>query len=277
MTITDEDRFAAITNGDPMPEAPAEVALDQGAARDDRGRFAASTEGNTPSVDDAGVDAGAPKEPSPGPVNYDRFKEVNDDRRAQRERADRLEAALLAQSAQPRGAQVQPQLPSDPASMWDDPDKWGGSLIEPIQQQVQETREFYSRMFAEQSHGKEKVNEAYSALDKAISSGQINRETALGQLNKSMDPFGDIMGWFENTAPQRDPDAYKQRIIDEYLSSQQNPGGVPAAPTALPSGKPANVVRIPQSLNRATSAAPSGSAGNAASSEEDRFSRISRM
>lgn len=179
-----------------------------------------------------------------------------------------------------RGQQPpQPQKEPEPEpDLWDDPNKFLERQINPVQEAVFQTREFYSRRLAEQQHTPEKVSEAYNALKAAVDSGQLDGNAVHAELRKSMDPYGDIMGWYQKNAVLSeigtDPKAYEQRLREKILAELQgqSPEGQPAENGRTPDGRfaPANTRTQPlPSLNRSY-----GNAGNAqggAITEEDIF------
>lgn len=201
------------------------------------------------------------------------LRQSRDAEKAARSRAEALESQLsqLLQAMNRPQAPQQPPQEEQPVQIWDDPDKWAGSLVQPVQTELQRTRELYSRRFAEQAHGKEKVDEAYQALDAAISRGEMNRDAVLKSLQQSMDPFGDVMGWFENR-PDNAEKRIREQIMEELRASgHQLPArdeagrfqATQAAPAPASGGTP-----LP-SVNRAMG--QSGNQQGAPFSDEDIF------
>lgn len=280
MDATDQELFEAAMSDAPAqdtaPEPIAEAPEQPAVARDEHGRFApkAADEAAPEQAEEAQTAEAAPAEQAtrPGFVPSSRLKEEADARRAEKDRADRLERMLT----QMLEKQAQPAAAAEPApkpELWDDPDQWVNGHLGTVKTEVQQTREFFSRKFAEQVHGADKVKEAYAALDAAVGKGELNRDQVLAQLQKSMDPYGDIMGWYEASAPQRDPESYKQKIIAEYLATQ---GGQAAQPAQAAQPGTASVVRIPTSLNRTTSGAPNTPAGEGDMSDAALFANAMR-
>lgn len=282
MDATDKELFEAAMSDTPVqeiaPEPTAEQTPEQTAiARDEQGRFAAKTaaEAEPGQTEEQPAETLSAEQPAKqGFVPSSRLKEEADARRAEKERADRLEQMLtqmLQRQNQPAPTQADPQPQPE---VWDNPDAWVNGHLGTVKTEVQQTREYFSRKFAEQVHGADKVKEAYSALDAAVTKGEMSRDQVLAQLNKSMDPYGDIVSWYENTAPQRDPEAYKQKIIAEYLASQQQA----SAPqqTQAQGSAPSSVVRIPTSLNRTTSGAPNTPSGDGDMSDAALFAHAMR-
>jgi hypothetical protein len=112
------------------------------------------------------------------------------------------------------------------------------------------------------------VSAAYDALNQAIGSRQLDGNAVKAKLAQSMDPYGDIMGWYETTAPQRDPEAFKQQIISEYLASQGQ--GQVQPQTAAAAQATGTVIKLPPNLNRMTSAS-SDASGSADVSDQELF------
>lgn len=263
------------------PENVDQPLLDNaGAPRDEKGRFAAANPAadeqkaeETPRAEKAEDQEQKPAERKEPPEF--RFREVSEAKRMAEEKAAALEAQnrqLLSmlqqfnQQPQQRTPAQQPPEALDPVdALLTDPEKWAKQQLDPVAEQVRQTREFYSRRLAEQAHGADKVQAAYTALDAAISSGQLSRDAVLADLSKSMDPYGDIMNWHSEQVTRQkvgnDPDAFFSRTLEERLSDpafaaqlvekltgqarQQPQGG---------NGRPA--IDIPPSLSRMTSAAP---------------------
>lgn len=261
MDVTDKELFDAALSDAPVqetaPEPVAEQTPEQAAiARDEQGRFAAkaaSEEAPEQTQDQPAEQAATEQAPRPGFVPSSRLKEEADARRAATERAQQLEQ-MLTQMLQ-KQAQPAPQANAQPEpapEIWDDPDKFIDNRLGSVKSQVQEANAYWSRKFAEQTHGAEKINEAQAALLAACERGEMDRATVEAKLSSLPDPYGEMVAWFEKTAPQRDPEAYKQKIIADYLASQ---GGQAAQPAQAAQQGTASVVRIPTSLNRTTSGA----------------------
>lgn len=261
---TDQELFDAATSREPTQDAPAEIVAPEtqpAVARDEAGRFAGRPEGEQPPAGEEQAQAGSdPKEPPPH-----RFREVSERARAAEARAEQAER-LLQQINQGR----QPEAPKTEAApkpeIWDNPDEWVGQHIGTVKSEVQQTREFYSRRFAEQQHGADKVSEAYDALNRAIGERQLDGAAVKAKLSQSMDPYADIMAWHgEHTLRAEignDPKAYEQKIIERYLASQKQPAA------GAPAQVGGSVVKLPPNLNRMTSAASDGPGAGDVSDQE---------
>lgn len=198
---------------------------------------------------------------------------------AERRRELEREAAELRKFKETVEAERKKQ--EGPKSLYEaeDPDAYLGDKVraelDPVQKAIQEareetrkTREFYSQREAIRTHGAEKVDAAYKALDAAINGGTLNRDAVLADLAASMDPFGDIVAWHKRhtllTEIGNDPEAYRQRQSDEllkdpeFLAKAVEAARAQALPVTVGSSRtasaPDNVTSLP-SLNRAPAAA----------------------
>ncbi len=254
--MSDEDLFRAANEPDQAPveaEAPVEQEPQtQERKRDEHGRFAKREEEEAP--EEAEPEAEAQEDAKADPTNglSRRLKEEADKRRAvEQEREFWRQQAL--QAAQQRQAPQQPQQQEqiDPvAQMLADPEGY-------IQQRMFAQTEQMSRRFAEVQHGPEKVSEAYSALQQAINSGQINGQAVVSDLQKSNDPFAMIMSWHERNLDAQDPTRALARQLESMPEDQRAAflsKFAPQSPApAQPTGRTAIVT--PKSLTRATNVA----------------------
>jgi hypothetical protein len=274
-----DELFASAVADTPVEKTPEPSAEEpKGPTRDEHGRFAAKQqeEAETPTAEAPAVEAAAPAEEpkpetapapvadrTPGPVPYDRFREVIEQ--------NRQLMTLLQRQQQPHPTvTAQPAEPVDPvAALFEDPDTYLAKQVETrtseLQKQLEAQREEFSRFRAEQTHGRETVQAAYDALNIAIVEGRIDRDAALAALNKSADPFGEIVKWHEHALDQSDPTRVLKRQLAAMPESDRAAflAQFGAGPAQQPSQQaPAPVVKLPPSLNRQT-----GASGNAASAD----------
>jgi hypothetical protein len=167
--------------------------------------------------------AGQPPQPD-GNIPSARLREEADARRNAERRADQLQAQVeaLMQRLQP----VQQQQPKPRTDIFDNPSTFVqeevNPLLDPLNQQLTQLREFYSRKDAVREFGLEKVNEAFSAIE----SGLRNRDPEVGatyqRIMRSMDPYGDLVRWHQQKAAYAqiggDLNAYNQRIIQQAMT-----------------------------------------------------------
>lgn len=253
---SEEEVFAAATapeEGTSVVQPPADAG---GQVQDAPAPADAPENGDAPASEQAASET----RQNGGDLNVALRREREERRRMQEQNAQ------LMQMLQRQGAVQSPQQPEaakDPVQLWEDPEKWGQTMVQPVISEVQQTREFYSRRLAEQSHGAEKVNEAYAALDGAISRGEIDRDAVLASLSRSMDPYGDIMGWFDNQ-PANAEKRLREKIMEELRASGQIPAQGQPEQHKPPSAAPS----LP-SLNRAIGNA--GATQSSSITDEDIF------
>lgn len=170
--------------------------------------------------------------------------------RSERERADRLEREMaeLRGFVQAQTQQRQPAPtaePPKPVEFWDDPAKWGETLLTPVQEQLLETRFMVSEARALAAFGQDAVTAAQTAVKEAIQSGQLNGGTVQAQLRQSRDPIGDVVRWHQNSPAVQEKsmrEKLRAEIMAEYgLAPGTAEPAAPAAPAATPSVMPSNL------------------------------------
>jgi len=204
-----------------------------------------------------------------------RLREISEEkRRLERELAEARE--WRAKVEKERQAAEKAENPPD---VFVDPDGFVRQSVEraidPVQQALQQSQaqtrqivEHFSQQAAVREHGKEAVDAAYKALDQAISSGRMNREAVLGDLSKSMDPYGDILAWHKRFTFEQeiagDPKAWMERQREallqdpEFLAKAVAAARGQAAPvTTTRTIRPANSTPLP-SLNATPRAGDEG-------------------
>ncbi len=188
----------------------------------------------------------------PGVVPQQALHAAREKARSETDRAERLEREI----AELRGfvqaqAQQRPQAPAaeppKPVEFWDDPAKWGESLLTPVQEQLLETRLMVSETRALAKFGEEAITAAQAALEEAVKSGQIDGQGVKTQLRQSRDPIGDIVRWHQNSPAVREQ-SIREKLraeimaelgVEQGTTAPQTPAA--AAPSVMPSnlaGKP---------------------------------------
>lgn len=259
----DNALYASIINGNELPSDPPEPASEH--------------------VEPAPVANPAP-EPAIPPA---RLREEADARRAAERERDELRGRLAAfermqpQSKQPEAQRVDPvdRVLSDPTGLIREEAQ---QLVDPFNQQMAQLREFYSRRDAIREHGQEKVTTAFQALDQAARSGDLEAQATVSRVKQSMDPFGDIVRWHQQSVTlaetKGDLDAYRKRILEDALKDPEFQKQVLAA-TRQTAQQAGNVVArptvsAPPSLNRIGSAALPDNQADV--SDEDLFASTTR-
>lgn len=210
------------------PEPTAEQTAEaERAARDEKGRFAPKVEPTPEAPAPAVAEAAqpAPEGQEQQPNGFVPIKALDAERGKRKELEDTLrelqqQVTRLTQTQQP----AQPAEPAKPAAtLWDDPDAYLQSRLTPVEQQLMEQREFLSENLAVQAHGADKVEAAKKAIEQvaATPEGRLTIE----KMMQSRHPFEELVKWHQEhsfrTEIGSDPEAYKQKIIADYLASQQ--------------------------------------------------------
>lgn len=277
-----------------QPEPQPQPQPETGQPRDERGRFASLMEeerarqqpAEGPTEEPKPEAAPAGQEKPQGGIPPHRLAEVTQARKAAEERAAALEAQLQAVMRMMQGQQPQPQPPqpsADPIeTLLTKPDEWGNRLVEPVRDEVFRTREFFSQQLAVQRHGEDRVGEAYAALQQAIQRGEMSGQAVVSTLRQSMDPYGEIMGWYDRRRVMSevgsDPKAWFDKQLEERIKDPAFQASLlekvragAAAPQPTGNGpRPAPVVNLPPSLSRAAAAA-AATADPIGTSEADIF------
>ncbi len=226
---------------EPTTPAPTPDAPDQpgSASRDDKGRFAAKAEPEVAPTPAATQAAPTPEAPEQQPNGLVPIKALDAERGKRKDLEDRYEKdmqELRAQLARLSQPQTPAEPPAPPPTLWDAPDEFIASQLTPVQQQMADMREFMSENLAVQAHGAEKVEAAKKAIEQIARTPEGHQ--VIQRLTQSRHPYDELVKWHTSQSFMNeigtDPDAYKQRIIQEYLASQQQqPQTTPPAPAPV--------------------------------------------
>lgn len=239
--------------------------------RDESGKFATKAQ-SEPEAQPTAETQSQEREPAIPPH---RLREEAEARRAEKERADRLEQ-MLTQMLQTQRAPTQqaPQQPQEPPDIFTDPEAWfkhkRDQEIAPMLQQIQAARLDDARAVAAVVHGDETVKAAEQAFNELAKRGAVD-PAEYQRIQSSPNPYRAAVEWHKRHSVLSeigdDPSAYREKIKAEILAelnagqqTQQQP--------------PANVVKIPSSLNRATSAAPGNQGGGQVLSDAALFNSV---
>jgi hypothetical protein len=155
-----------------------------------------------------------------------RLREEADARRKAESERDELRGRLAALEERAKPAAEKPKAPD----FWEDPDAHTDGRIStaltPLQQQIQEVREHYSRQSAIREHGAEVVKAAETAVEEALSQLPPEQQAQMrAARSKAIDPFAEMVTWHKNKAAMQevgpDPAAYKARIREEALKDPE--------------------------------------------------------
>jgi hypothetical protein len=164
--LTDEPAAPISPEPEPAPQAPEPTPEQPGQLRAPNGKFASKPkeEPAAPAPAEpappAAPAAPQPQEPPPG-----RFREVSERARRAEERAERLERDLRDFMASSRAPAQPAQAPADPfVRLMEDPGaviaERASELLTPVQNEIGQLREFYSRREAIREHGEDTVRAA---------------------------------------------------------------------------------------------------------------------
>lgn len=264
MTGTELDEILA-DNG---PQEQQEQTTETTVNRDEHGRFATKVEEQPGVVTEAVVqEAEEHGNIPPAAIAASRQKA-----RESQQEADQLRTQLAQLQGQvdvlTRQRQQPPAAPKveeqKPPEYWDNPEGFVQAALSPVQQQMRQQNERFSMRLAVRDHGKEVVQEAYTALGNALQSGDPSARVEFERFKTSEDPYEDIVQWHKRHQTLQkvgnDPDAWLEAEIEKRLSDPAHQGKYleRIQATAAQNVNRSNpVTNLPPSLNRL----PSG--GNA--------------
>lgn len=188
-----------------------------------------------------------------------RLREVNEKARQRDEENRQLRIQVAHINAQ---LQKQNAPKAEPVEIWEDPNGFVSHVtkeaLTPIEQQLQEMRETFSRSNAETAFGADKVAEAYEAMGKNLEAlPQNERDEIISRLKKHPHPFGEIVKWHQNNQtlskvgndPQKWLDAEKEKWLSDPAEQAKIMERIRGSAQTRPS-----VTNLPPSLNRVSSA-----------------------
>lgn len=216
-------------NGEAVPEAtqPQPQTNDIAAGsqpRDDHGRFATQMLANEqieagqthPTADPQAAQNGVPV--TAVQAEREKRREAQQEAEVLRREIAELRGAFTAMTQQRQQPET-PQQEQRPASLWDDPDSYLKSQLNPVQEQMVQMREFMSENLAIQSHGAETVNAAKAAIEQVARTPE--GQNVVRQLMSSRHPFDDLVKWHKQQEAFRrvgnDPDAWLNAEIEKRM------------------------------------------------------------
>jgi hypothetical protein len=253
----------------PAQEQPQEAPQEQaGQPRDDHGRFA-------PKAGEAETPQEAPQQPTTEPQPAEqpkpthdaippwRLREEAEARRAAEARAAEYERMVREMRADAERRQAEQQPKPD---IFENPQEFVNhgvkQALSPVQDQVSQLREFYSRRDAIREHGQETVTSAYDELAKGMSSRDPEAHAIYQRAMSSLDPFGVIVTWHKEKSVFKTIGGDPQKWFEQQLEERAKDPAFQAKMlerlrgSAVNAPRPAPVTQLPPSLNRVTSSAP---------------------
>lgn len=175
-----------------------------------------------------------------------------------------LEAQVAEMRGQLQAIMTQQRQPQQPTAkeeqkapeIWDDPNAFLQHALSPVQQQMQQQTERFSRMMAVQTHGEEKVGAAYQALGQALQSDPSARAD-YQRIMQSEHPYDALVKWHSQQQTRQmvgdDPMKWFESEFEKRLSDPQQQSKIleriRGAASANTSRSQPNT-QLPPSLNR---------------------------
>ncbi|TPM37044.1 hypothetical protein [Mesorhizobium sp. B2-3-2] len=259
MTGTELDDILA-DNG-PQEEQATTTQTTDGQQRDEQGRFAPKVEAEAaPAVqaDQQQVEAEAGKVPQQA-LHASREKEREARQEAETLRNQIAEMRGQIQLLSQRGQAPAPKTaePEKPVDFWESPDGYIANALTPVQQQLQQQNERFSKMIAVQTHGKETVDNAFKAF---VEAAQANPGAYAGEyqaMMKSEHPYDSLVNWHKRqqtlSTVGNDPNAWLEAELEKRLSDPAYQAKVMERIRGAAAGNTNRsnpVTNLPPSLNR---------------------------
>jgi hypothetical protein len=264
MDIDDKELFSSAMTDAPIPEvateAPAEPEQQpqqDGRARDEQGRFArneVARQAEPPQLEQA-------QEPAKEESNVPswRLREVREEaerRVAEAEARWQRQYLELQRQAQPR---PEPQPPPD---LFENPNGFVDhnvrQLVDPMKAELQQMREEFSRIRAEDKHGPEKVRAAYDWIAQGIAQRDPEVVSAYNRAMQSRHPFGDIVAAHQQRTVYQtigdDPNVWFEKELERRMSSDPQ-FAAKVQQSRQASGQPqGSITKLPPSLRNTPAA-----------------------
>lgn len=157
-------------------------------------------------------------------------KSLADREAAWERRFEQLIGTMKPQQAEP------PKAPD----FWEDPSAAINSALTPVQQQMQQQREQFSRVMAEEKYGAETVQQAFQTLKSELQTNPA-AQAQYQAIMQSAHPYGALVDWHKKRAVAAeigdDPAAYREKLKAEILAEMQGgtAQGASASTTVMPS------------------------------------------
>jgi hypothetical protein len=263
--IDDKGMLSELMADEPAAEQPREQQAEPERVeqpRDEHGRFAPKVEEpeKPEPVAEVKPEPEQPKDED-GKVPSWRLRELREAREAAERRAEEVgrREYALQQQLQALQRQVQ-QLTTpkpEPVDFFQNPDGALEQRLSPIEArfaQLESTMRLNtSRALAVATHGTKAVSEMEAAVEKASREGHPEMPLLAAQMRASDDPVGVAMQWHKRSRMMEvtggDPDAYRQRVLDEAMKDPAFQAKVlEAARSQAPTTRPN--IQLPPSLSK---------------------------
>ena len=265
MDIDDKELFSSAMTDAPVPETVTETPAEpeqqpqqDGRARDEQGRFARNEVARqaepTPQPEQA-------QEPAKEEANVPswRLREVREEaerRVAEAEARWQRQYLELQRQAQPR---PEPQPPPD---LFENPNGFVDhnvrQLVDPMKAELQQMREEFSRIRAEDKHGPEKVRAAYDWIAQGIAQRDPEVVSAYNRAMQSRHPFGDIVAAHQQRTVYQtigdDPNVWFEKELERRMSSDPQFAAKVQQSRQASSQPQGSITKLPPSLRNTPSA-----------------------
>lgn len=199
-----------------------------GQTRDEQGRFAAKAEQPEQPQEQPEVSDDEP-EPEQGKVPQQALHAARQKAKEATTEAEQLRQQLAQAQAQiqllNQRQAPQPQKTEEapkPVDFWESPDGYLESKLTPVQQQMQQQREHFSKMLAKQAHGAETVDNAYNAFVEAARANPQAYAAEYQSIMASEHPYDALVSWHKHQETLRmvgnDPNAWLEAEMEKRLS-----------------------------------------------------------
>ncbi len=237
-----------------------------GQTRDEQGRFATKAEQPEQTQEQPEVTADD-TEPEQGKVPQQalhaarqKAKEATTEAEQLRQQLAQMQAQMQAQIQLLNQRQApQPQKTEDapkPVDFWESPDGFLESRMTPLQQQMQQQREQFSKMLAMQSHGPETVDNAFNAFVEAARANPQAYAAEYQSIMASEHPYDALVSWHKRQENLRivgnDPHAWLEAEMEKRLADPAYQAKVleRIKGTAAANSRSNPVTSLPPSLSR---------------------------
>lgn len=250
------------TQGQTTQEIVTDTQQETGQTRDENGRFAKAekpeeTQEQVQENAEEEHDAGDGKVPQQAlHASRQKEKEARQEAETLKQQIAELRGQIQLLSQRPQ----QPQTPKEETSapdFWDDPTAFVQGALNPVQQQLQQQREQFSKMLAMQAHGQEAVDGAYKAF---VEAAQANPGAYAGEyqsIMRSEHPYDALVQWHKRqqtlSRVGNDPEKWLEAELEKRLADPAQQAKIierlkAAAATNTNRSNP--VTNLPPSLNR---------------------------
>lgn len=266
--MDDKELFEAAVSDTPVEtvtETPEPVQTDQ--PRDDKGRFAAKAEDAEQETVAVAQTEQKPVEQKPDEAHVPswRLREEREAREAAERRAQE-ERAYWQRQLQEVQARLPKVEPTPAPDVFENPNAFlehgVRQHVEPISREVQNIREGFSRMFAEDKHGPEKVKAARDWIEQGFANRDPEAIAAYQRAMNSMHPYGELVKAHQQRTVYSqigdDPSAWFEKTLADKLSDPTFAGSILQKIQQTQTSNPqrTNIVQLPPSLSRVPAAAP---------------------